>query len=58
MAVGMRMLAEGEGDAFVSAGSTGALVVGGSFIVKRIKKVKEACTCNYSSNGRCTNNAA
>ena len=28
MAVGMKMLADGEGDAFVSAGSTGALVVG------------------------------
>ena len=36
MAVGMKMLADGEGDAFVSAGSTGALVVGATFIVKRI----------------------
>ena len=42
MAVGMKMLADGEGDAFVSAGSTGALVVGGTFIVKRIKGVKRA----------------
>lgn len=40
MAVGMRALAAGEGDAFVSAGSTGALVVGGSMLVKRIKGVK------------------
>lgn len=40
MAVGLRALAEGEGDAFVSAGSTGALVVGGSMLVKRIKGVK------------------
>lgn len=40
MAVGMKMLADGEGDAFVSAGSTGALLVGGTFIVKRIKGVK------------------
>lgn len=40
MAVGMKMLADNEGDAFVSAGSTGALVVGGTFIVKRIKGVK------------------
>ena len=40
MAVGMKMLADGEGDAFVSAGSTGALVVGATFIVKRIKGVK------------------
>lgn len=42
MAVGMKMLADNEGDAFVSAGSTGALVVGGTFIVKRIKGVKRA----------------
>lgn len=40
MAVGLRTLAEGAGDAFVSAGSTGALVVGGSMLVKRIKGVK------------------
>lgn len=42
MAVGMRMLAEGEGHAFVSAGSTGALAVGSSLIVKRIKGIKRA----------------
>ena len=40
MAVGMKMLADGEGDAFVSAGSTGAIVVGATFIVKRIKGIK------------------
>lgn len=40
MAVGMQMLADGEGDAFVSAGSTGALVVGATFIVKRQKGIK------------------
>ncbi len=40
MAVGLQMLADGEGDAFVSAGSTAALLVGGTFIVKRIKGVK------------------
>ncbi len=40
MAVGLKALADGLGDAFVSAGSTGALVVGGSLIVKRIKGVK------------------
>ncbi|NLZ46884.1 MAG: phosphate acyltransferase PlsX [Clostridiales bacterium] len=42
MSVGMKMLANDEGDAFVSAGSTAALVVGGTFIVKRIKGVKRA----------------
>ncbi len=40
MAVGMKMLADGQGDAFISAGSTGALVVGATFIVKRIKGIK------------------
>ena len=40
MAVGMKALADGEGDAFVSAGSTGAVVVGGTLIVKRIKGIK------------------
>ena len=42
MAVGLKALAEGQGDAFVSAGSTGALVVGATFIAKRIKGVKRA----------------
>lgn len=40
MAVGMQLLADGKGDAFVSAGSTGALVMGATFIVKRIKGIK------------------
>lgn len=40
MAVGLQALADGKGDAFVSAGSTGALLVGATFIVKRIKGVK------------------
>ena len=40
MARGLQMLAEGGGEALVSAGSTGALVVGGTLIVKRIKGVK------------------
>lgn len=40
MAVAFRILSEGGADAFVSAGSTGAVVVGGTLIVKRIKGVK------------------
>lgn len=40
MAVGLSLLAQGGGDAFVSAGSTGALVVGASLIVRRLKGVK------------------
>lgn len=42
MAEGLRRLAAGEGDAFVSAGSTGALIMGGTFLVKRIKGVSRA----------------
>ena len=42
MAVGLRLLAEGKGDAFVSAGSTGALIMGATFFVKRIKGVSRA----------------
>ncbi|MEG1447694.1 MAG: phosphate acyltransferase PlsX [Oscillospiraceae bacterium] len=42
MAVGMELVAKGEGDAFISAGSTGAIVVGGSLIVKRLKGIKRA----------------
>lgn len=40
MVVGLRLLAEGKGDAFVSAGSTGALLAGAMLIVKRIRGVK------------------
>ena len=40
MAKAFYELANGEADAFVSAGSTGAIVVGGTFIVKRIKGIK------------------
>ena len=36
MSVGLRMVAGGEADAFVSAGNTGALITGATLIVKRI----------------------
>lgn len=42
MAVAFKMVASGEADVFVSAGSTGAIVVGASLIVKRIKGIKRA----------------
>ena len=42
MVVGLRMLAEGQGDAFVSAGSTGALLSGATLIVKRIRGIRRA----------------
>ena len=40
LVVAMNLLAEGKGDAFVSAGSTGAVVSGATLIVKRIKGVR------------------
>lgn len=40
MAVGFRLLNEGKGDAFVSAGNSGALTVGATLITKRIKGIK------------------
>ena len=42
MMLGLRMLAEGEGDAFISAGSTGALLSGATLLVKRVKGVRRA----------------
>ncbi|MBR2913334.1 MAG: phosphate--acyl-ACP acyltransferase, partial [Oscillospiraceae bacterium] len=40
LAVGLQALHDGKGDAFVSAGSTGGLVAGATFIAKRIKGIK------------------
>ena len=42
MSVGLKLLADGEGDAFVSAGNTGALFTGASLIVRRAKGVRRA----------------
>ncbi len=42
MAVGLRLLAEGKGDALVSAGNTGALLAGASLLVRRIKGIGRA----------------
>ena len=42
MVIGLRMLANSEGDAFVSAGSTGALLSGATLIVKRVKGIRRA----------------
>ena len=40
--VGMNLVKHGEADAFVSAGSTGAILVGGQFVVGRIKGVERS----------------
>lgn len=42
MMVGLKMLSDGEGDAFISAGSTGALLSGATLIVKRVKGIRRA----------------
>ena len=42
MVVGLKLLSQGEGDAFISAGSTGALLSGATLIVKRVKGIRRA----------------
>ena len=42
MVVGLNALKNGLGDGFISAGSTGALLAGGLFIIKRIEKINRA----------------
>ena len=68
MMVGLRMLAESQGDAFVSAGSTGALLSGATLVVKRVKGIRRAAMgpampnktggktviCDCGANAECT----
>ena len=68
MIVGLKMLADGKGDAFVSAGSTGALLTGATLIVKRVKGIRRAAMapsmptkaghkviiCDCGANAECT----
>ena len=68
MIIGLRMLAEGQGDAFVSAGSTGALLSGATLIVKRVRGIRRAAMapamptkaghkvviCDCGANAECT----
>ncbi len=42
MVVGMRMVRDGEADAFVSAGNSGAILVGGQTVVGRLPGIKRA----------------
>ncbi|MEA4932830.1 MAG: phosphate acyltransferase PlsX [Lawsonibacter sp.] len=42
LTVGLNLLKSGEGDAFVSAGSTGALLAGATLVVKRIHGIRRA----------------
>ena len=68
MVVGLKMLADGQGDAFVSAGSTGALLTGATLLVKRVKGIRRAAMaptmptkaghkvviCDCGANAECT----
>ena len=68
MVIGLRMLADGKGDAFVSAGSTGALLTGATLIVKRVRGIRRAAMapsmptkaghkvtiCDCGANAECT----
>ena len=67
LTVGLTMLKNGEGDAFVSAGSTGALLAGATLLVKRIRGVRRAAMgpvlptatgrallCDCGANADCT----
>lgn len=42
LTVGLTLLKNGEGDAFISAGSTGALLSGATLVTKRIKGIRRA----------------
>ena len=67
LTVGLNMLKAGEGDAFVSAGSTGALLAGATLLVKRIRGIRRAAMapliptaggcavlCDCGANASCT----
>ena len=67
LTVGLRLLKDGEGDAFVSAGSTGALLAGATLVVKRIRGIRRAAMgpvlptaegrmllCDCGANAECT----
>ena len=52
MAAGLRLLAAGKGDAFVSGGNTGALAMGGSLTVKRLRGIKRAALAALIPNAK------
>ena len=45
MVVALNMVKNKKADAMVSAGSTGALLSGGVFVIKRIKGISRPCIC-------------
>ena len=50
--VGLTLLRDGRGDAFVSAGSTGALLSGATLIVKRVKGIRRAALAPFIPNAK------
>lgn len=42
MVLGLKMLADGQGDAYISAGNTGALLTASTLLVKRIRGIRRA----------------
>ncbi|NCC69512.1 MAG: phosphate--acyl-ACP acyltransferase [Clostridia bacterium] len=51
MSVALRLLKDGEGDACISAGSTGALLTGATLIVKRVNGIRRAALAPVLPNG-------
>jgi glycerol-3-phosphate acyltransferase PlsX len=51
MTIALRLLADGEGDAMISAGSTGALLTGATLIVKRVHGIRRAAFAPVLPNG-------
>jgi len=51
MSVMLKMLQKGEGDAAISAGSTGALLSGATLLVHRIRGIRRACFGPVLPNG-------
>ncbi|MGL6105367.1 phosphate acyltransferase PlsX [Romboutsia sp.] len=52
MVVALRLVKEGKADAIISAGSTGALLAGGLFVVGRIKGIDRPCLCPTIPNAK------
>ena len=51
MAVALKLLKDGEGEACISAGSTGALLTGATLIVKRVNGIRRAALAPVLPNG-------
>lgn len=52
LTVGLNLLKNGEGDAFVSAGSTGALLSAATLMIKRIKGIRRAALAPVVPTGK------